>query len=215
MIRPNKAGTHLIFSPPEKSQEEVLEFELVYAHICPKCNNLVQALFMTDERIEPKPWEEIMTKQLDAQGHFKRIIPGRHDRFRSRYTVHTIGRGAHVSAELIRFAEHFELKEPADGGTVCNFVTISSSIPEYRVYDMLLAQRMDPSKYNIEDKHWDHIKDKLEKSYSGTDQYVFVPAEGKGPEAVMMSRNAYNWYMNEAVGKYAKPWTPPVQQHNW
>src|SRR5271168_5489588 len=131
MIRTNKAGTHLIFSPPEKSQEEVLEFELVYAHICPKCNNLVQALFMTDERIEPKPWEEIMTKQLDAQGHFKRIIPGRHDRFRSRYSVHTIGRGSTVSAELIRFAEHFDLKEPSDGIAVCNFVTISSTIPEY------------------------------------------------------------------------------------
>src|SRR5208282_4715534 len=132
MIRPSKDGKKLWFLPPEKSTEQELEFDLVYAHTCPKCNNLVQALFMTDKRIEPKPWEEIMTKQLDAQGHFKRIIPGRHDRFRSRYDVQVIGRGSHVSAELIRFTEHFERKEDPNNTPICNFVTISSTIPEYR-----------------------------------------------------------------------------------
>src|SRR3974390_680435 len=103
MIRPSKDGSLLYFVPPEKSQEQELEFPLVYAHICPKCNNLVQALFMTSKRIDPKPWEEIMTKTLDKDGHFKRIIPGRNIRFRSRYTIQTLGRGPHVSAELIRF----------------------------------------------------------------------------------------------------------------
>src|SRR5208282_5508745 len=164
---------------------------------------------------DPKPWEEIMTKMLDAQGHFKRIIPGRQDRFRSRYSVQTVGRGTSVSAELIRFTEHFDRKEPPDGSSVCGFLTISSVIPEYRIYDMLLAQGMDPAKYKIEDKHWDSVKDKLMKVYAGVDQYAFVPAVGNGPESVMMSRTAYNWYMNEAVGKYCKPYEPPVAQPNW
>ena len=156
-----------------------------------------------------------MTKLLDVQGHFKRIIPGRQDRFRSRYNVQTIGRGASVSAELIRFTEHFDRKEPADGSAICSFVAISSVIPEYRIYDMLLAQGMDPAKYKIEDQHWEHVKDKLLKAYSGVDQYAFVPAVGNGPELVVMSRTCYNWYMNEAVGKYCKPYAPPVVQPNW
>jgi hypothetical protein len=215
MIKPSKDGTKLWFLPPEKSNEQELEFPLVYAHVCPKCNNLVQALFMTDKKIDPKPWEEIFTKILDAQGHFKRIIPGRHDRFRSRYTVHTIGRGSSVSAELIRFTEHFDRREDPNNQPVCGFVTISSVIPEYRVYDILLVQNMDPARYNIKDEHWEAIKEKLLHSYSGVDQYSFVPAIGNGPECVMMSRTAYNWYMNEAVGKYFKPYTPPVQQHTW
>jgi hypothetical protein len=215
MIRPSKDGTKLWFLPPEKSMEQELEFDLVYTHTCPKCLNLVQALFMTDKKIDPKPWEEIMTKQLDAQGHFKRIIPGRQDRFRSRYNVHVIGRGSSVSAELIRFTEHFDRKEPADGTAICNFMAVSSVIPEYRVYDMLLAQGLNPAQYKIEDKYWEDIKEKLLHSYAGTDQYAFVDAVGKGPECVLMSRTAYNWYMNEAVGKYAKPYAPPVQQNNW
>lgn len=215
MIKPSKDGTKLWFIPVEKTNEQEMEFDLIYAHVCPKCNNLVQALFKTDKRIDPKPWEEIMTKVLDKDGHFKRIIPGRQDRFRSRYSIQTIGRGASVSAELIRFTEHFDRKEPPDGSAVCGFVAITSVIPEFRVYDMLLAQNMNPAQYKIEDKHWDSIKDKLTHSYAGTDQYVFTPAIGDGPEAVLMSRNAYNWYMNEAVGKYCKPYQPPVVAPNW
>ena len=48
MIKPSKEGDKLWFIPPEKSQEQEIEFPLVYAHTCPKCGNLVQALFLTD-----------------------------------------------------------------------------------------------------------------------------------------------------------------------
>jgi hypothetical protein len=154
VIKPSKDSKLLWFIPPEKSKEQELEFPLVYAHTCPKCNNLVQALFMTNKRIEPKPWEEIFTKILDSNGKYKRIIPGRHERHRSRYTVTPIGRGSSISAELIRFTEHFERKEDVNNQPVCNFVAISSVIPEYRVYDMLLAQLMDPSRYSIKDSDY-------------------------------------------------------------
>ena len=215
MIKPSKDGKMLWFIPPDKSHEQEMEFPLVYAHVCPKCNNLVQALFMTDRRIDPKPWEEIFTKVLDKDGHYKRIIPGRQDRFRSRYEVHTIGRGNLVSAELIRFAEHFERREDPNNQPVCGFLAVSSTIPEYRINDMLLAQNMNPSNYILKDEYWPAIKDKLLKSYSGDQQYAFVPAVGKGPEVVIMSRNCYNWYMNEAIGSYFKPYQAPVQEHTW
>lgn len=211
MIKPSKDGTKLWLLPPEKSGEQELEFPLVYAHTCPKCNNLVQALFMTDKRLDPKPWEEIYTKQLDKDNKFKRIIPGRSDRFRSRYTVQTLGRGATVSAELIRFAEHFERKEDVINAPICNFVAISSVIPEYRVYDLLLALYMNPSQYKVEDKDYEGIKERLLTKYSGPDQYCFVPAVGNGPECAFISRTAYGWFMNEAVAKFFKPYVPPVQ----
>ena len=215
MIRPSKDGTKLWFIPPEKSGEQELEFPLVYAHVCPKCNNLVQALFLIEQRVEPKPWEEIFTKTLDAQGHYKRIIPGRHERFRSRYAVNTIGRGNSVSAELIRFGEHFERKEDPNAQPICNFVAVSSVIPEYRVYDILLATGLDPSKYNVEDSDYEGIKKQLLGKYGCTDQYVFQEAIGNGPECVFISRTAYQWFLQEVVGKFFKPYQPPVPLQHW
>lgn len=211
MIKPSKDETKLWFLPPEKSHEQEMEFPLVYAHTCPKCNNLVQAVFMTDKKIDPKPWEEIFTKTLDSLGKFKRIIPGRNDRFRSRYEVTTLGRGNHVSAELIRFTEHFDNKEDVNTQSICNFIAVSSVIPEYRVYDMLLAQFMDPAQYVVKDQDYEAVKTYLrDKYHSGPDQYAFVPAAGKGPECVYVSRTAYQWFLAEAVGKYFKPYQPPV-----
>lgn len=211
MIKPNKEGDKLWFLPPEKSHEQELEFPLVYAHTCPKCMNMIQAVFMTDKRIDPKPWEEIMTKVLDKDGKYKRIIPGRSDRFRSRYIVETIGRAGHVSAELIRFAEHFDRKEDPNATPICNYTAISSSIPEYRVYDILLAQLLNPAQYSLKDSDYDGIKEKLLKNYSGPDQYAFVPSVGLGPEVVLVSRSVYQWFTTEAVGKFFKPYQPPVK----
>ena len=211
MIKPSKDGTKLWFIPPEKSSESEMEFHLVYAHVCPKCQNLVQALFLTDKRIDPKPWEEILTHQLDKDGKYKRIIPGRNDRWKSRYIIQTIGRGSSVNAELIRFNEHFDRREDVINGNICNFMAISSTIPEYRVYDMLLALGKNPIQYAIKDEHYEGIKHSLLNKYAGKDQYSFVPAVGNGPELVLISRTAYGWFMDEACIKYYKPYQPPVQ----
>lgn len=216
MIRPSKDGKKLYFVPPDKSHEQEWEAELVYAHICPKCNNLVQAVFMTDKRIDPKPWEEIFTKVLDGEGKYKRIIPGRQERFRSRYSVVPIGRGSSVSAELIRFTEHFDRKEDVINTPICNFVAISSEIPEYRVYDMLLAAYMDPSRYNLKDENYETVKEQLLNKYQGSDQYSFADAIGpkgsaSGPECVFMSRTSYQWFLQEVCGKYMKAYQMPIQ----
>jgi hypothetical protein len=215
MIRPSKDGSKLYFVPPDKSKEQELEFDLVYAHICPKCNNLVQALFMTNKRIDPKPWEEIFTKQLDSEGKYKRIIPGRHERFRSRYSIATLGRGSSVSAELIRFTEHFDRKEDVINTPICNFVAISSVIPEYRVYDILVNAMMDPLKFSVKDSDYEGIKHALLTQYTGPDQYAFEDAIGKGPECVFMSRTAYQWYLQQAMGKFMKAYQNPVQSTPW
>jgi hypothetical protein len=210
MIKPSKDGTKLWFLPSEKSTEQEMEFDLVYAHVCPKCNNLIQALFMTDKRIDPKPWEEIFTRSLDEKGQYKRIIPGRQDRFRSRYSVTTLGRGATVSAELIRFTEHFDRGASPNDLPICNYAAISTTIPEYRVYDMLLAALMDPASYTLKDGDYEHVKYKIQHGYAGSDQYVFVPAVGKGHEVVLVSRTPYRWFIQDAVAKFYKPYVAPV-----
>lgn len=215
MIRPSKDGQLLWFIPPDKSNVPEAEFPLVYAHTCPKCNNLVQAVFMTDKRINPKPWEEIFTRVLDTNGKFKRIIPGRSERSRSRYSVTTLGRGSLTSAQLIRYTEHFDRREDVVNTPVCNFVAVSSVIPEYRVYDMMLTLFMDPSKFSIKDSDYPSIKEELLSKYSGAEQYAFVDAIGKGPECVFISRTAYQWFMQEVTNKFAKPYQSPVKAFNW
>src|SRR5208282_623921 len=215
MIKPSKDGTKLWFIPPDKSAEHEMEFDLIYAHQCPKCNNLIQALFMTNKRIEPKPWEEIYTRMLDDKGHFKRIIPGRQDRFKSRYEVTTLGRGATVSAELIRFAEHFDRRYNPMDQPICNYTAVSTTIPEYRIYDILLLAMLDPASYNIKDTDYEAIKYKMEHGYAGHDQCIFVPAVGKGHEVVLVSKTPYRWFFQEPVSKYSKPYQLPVTQVTW
>lgn len=212
MLRFSPDGSELWFIPPEKTQEQELSFPLVYGHYCPKCNNLVQALFMTDKRIDPKPWEEIMTKQLDKDGHFKRIIPGRHERFRSRYSITTIGRGNVISAELIRLADHFEMKEDVSMTPVCNFLAINSAIPEYRLNDLILAHGLNPSQWLVQDKDYEEIKYKLVSGYPGSDIYAFVPATGTGPELAIVSRSNQQWVLNMALGNHLKPYKSPIPQ---
>lgn len=211
MIKPSKDGTKLWFIPPEKSKEQELEFDLVFATTCPKCNNLVQAVFLTNKRIDPRPWEEIFTKVLDSTGKYKRIIPGRHERHKSRYSVETIGRGSTVSAQVIKFTEHFERREDVVNSPICNFVAISSVIPEFRVYDMLLAQLMNPAQYSVKDSDYPGIKTQLLNKYSGADQYAFVDAIGAGPECVFVSRTAYQWFLQEVINKFFKPYQSPVK----
>jgi hypothetical protein len=210
MIKPSKDGNFLWFIPPEGSTIGEAEYPLVYANTCPKCNNLIQAVFMTNKKVDPKPWEEIFTQVLDANGKYKRIIPGRSKRSRSRYSVTTLGRGSIISAQLIRYTDHFDRKEDVNNTPICKFVALSSVIPEYRIYDMLLTHFLDPSKYDIKDSDYDSIKDRLLTNYSGTDQYAFVEAIGKGPECVLVSRTAYQWFMQEVTNKYAKPYQPSV-----
>jgi hypothetical protein len=218
MIRPSKDGKMLWFIPPDKSHEQEMEFPLVYATTCPKCNNLVQAVFLTNKKIDPRPWEEIFTKVLDGDGKYKRIIPGRHAKHRSRYSVTTLGRGSTISAQMIRYTEHFEKRDDPINTPVCNFVAISSMIPEYRVYDMLLAAFMNPLNYVVKDKDWPEIKERMEKKYSSYDQHAFADAVGpagaqSGPECIFVSRTAYQWFFQEVTMKYMKPYQPPVPKH--
>lgn len=210
MIKPSKDGKMLWLIPPEGSKEQELEFPLIYSHTCPKCGNLVQALFMTDKRIEPRPWEEIITKVLDAGNKYKRIIPGRHKNFRSRYSVTTLGRGSSISAELIRFAEHFERRDNVVDSPICDYVAISSTIPEYKIYDMLLACFINPLRYKVVDKDYPDIKAKLSNKYGGYNQYAFQDAVGNGPECIFISRTAYVWFLQDVMAKYYVPYPNPV-----
>jgi hypothetical protein len=114
---------------------------------------------------------------------------------------------------MIRFTEHFDRKEDVNNLPICNFVAISSVIPEYRVYDMLLACLMDPSKYTVQDKDWAWIKSQMENKYTGSNQYAFADAVGTGPECAFISRTAYQWFLQEVLGKFLKPYQPPVQKH--
>lgn len=212
MIRPSKDESKLWFIPPEKSGEQELEFDLVYAHVCPKCNNLVQALFLTDKFVDPKPWEEIMTKILDKSGHYKRIIPGRSDRFNSRYRSTPIGRGTAVSAQLIQFTEHFNPKVDLDNQPICEYVAISSGIPEFRIHDILLALAppLNPANYIVKDKDYESIRHTLSTGQLTQDWYIFTPAKGNGPEIIFALRKAHQWGLNNALGKFFKPLDLPA-----
>ena len=210
MLRLSKDGTQLLFLPPEKTQEQELAFPLVYGYNCPKCNNLIEALFITDKKINPKPWEEILTKIQDKDGKFKRIIPGRNDRWHSRYEVKTIGRGSTISAELIRFTEHFEIKEDPQRTPLCGHVVVSSVIPEFRLHDLMIAHGISPAQYKVKDSDYDTIKSKMSIGYPQENLYTFLPAVGKGPEIILADRSMQQWILNMALQPYAKPYEPPI-----
>lgn len=215
MIRPSKDGTKLYFVPPEKSGEQELEFDNIYSHICPKCNNLVSALFVTDKVVDPRPWEEILTHTLNKDGKYNRIIPGRNARYKSRYKVIPIGRKPSISAQMIQFSEHLTASSDPDSPEICEYLTILSEIPEFRVNDILLSLNppLDPKNYDIKDTDYNDIRSALGEGLllgkgMSLDWYLFSPAIGKGPEAVHMLRKAQQWGVNLTIGKYFKSMNP-------
>lgn len=205
MIKPSKDGKLLYFIPPEKSSEQELEFDLIQAYSCPKCNNLVQAIFHTDKLIDTKPWEEILTNQLEPDGiHFRRIIPGRSERFKSRYSNTILAPRNKIQAQMIKFTEHFDSRIHEGVNPLCNYVALTSLIPEYKLYDLMLLHNMDAKAYTINDSHYDIIKEGIMKSYNAADNYIIVPAIGNGPEAFFVNRQAQQWILNMTVQKFIK-----------
>ena len=72
---------------------------------------------------------------------------------------------------------------------------------------------INPSHYTVKDENYPAIKERIINRYSGTDQYAFEEAVGKGPECVFVSRTAYQWFLQETMNKYQKAYQSPVGYH--
>lgn len=204
MIRVSKDQKKLWFLPVEGTKECEKEFDLINAVTCPKCNNLIQALFITDTYIDPKPWEEIFTNQLDKDNKYKRLVPGKNHRYKSRYKVSIIGNGPLVSAEQIKLDLHFDPTYAKTDTVVCNFVATYSHVPEYRIQDVMLSleNKLNPQQYKFGDKDYATIKKEISNTFYGVEQYFFIPSVGDGPEVLIVERDAQQWVLNIALQKY-------------
>jgi len=66
--KPGDLNSHVRFTPRPgfKKTHKVIERELVYGHYCPRCTNVVQALFLTDE-LPKTATSKVAKRELRAQ----------------------------------------------------------------------------------------------------------------------------------------------------
>jgi hypothetical protein len=92
--KPGDLNGQIRFTPRPgfKKAHKTLERELVYGHYCPRCMNVVQALFFTDEPVDLWPYEETnvmsTSKSEEKIGTILKIVPNRESK--AGYTNYTV-----------------------------------------------------------------------------------------------------------------------------
>ena len=80
-ILPRGGAPVIMLTPRQgfKRTHQALEFPMVYGHRCPTCSNVIQAVFLTDQKVDLFPYEQtsILTQSKDEekQGEVRAILP--------------------------------------------------------------------------------------------------------------------------------------------
>lgn len=65
--------------PGFKRTHKEQEFELIYGHKCPTCSNVIQAVFLTDKKIDLFAYEQTsimsQSKDVEKQGDVAKVLP--------------------------------------------------------------------------------------------------------------------------------------------
>lgn len=86
MISISQSTPHKIIFSPRKGFSSIvpqLEFPVIYAHVCPTCNNVIQALYKTPKPIDLWPYEEtaVLSRGQKNAGELLKIVPGTKDSY--------------------------------------------------------------------------------------------------------------------------------------
>ena len=185
-----------------KIQLPELEFPLIYGHVCPRCENVIQAAFITDKPVDPRGYEEFFTTLRDKQGNIKVVRTGVHPRFKSKYETTLVQRGNKISAQMIRLGEHFD-KNPEIEGLLCHYTSYFSFRPDMALQQVLLNNGMNPSAYSFTAEDVEEIAVSLASSQYVKDEYLRVKdVAGSAPDAWIVKRGAYSWMLSPTLRPY-------------
>lgn len=190
-----------------KIQLPTIRCKLIMAHYCPICKNLIQAAFLTDKEVDPRPYEELNTVFKDSNGKLKVIRTGANSRFKSKYETTLVKRGDAISAQLIRLKEHFEVPD-GEGASICNYRAFFSFRPDVAFQYVLLNasnHNLDPSHYNITPKVLDYVEKECDEDNYTRGDYRRIYDIVDGKSTIWLVRHgAYDWVLGRALAKSYK-----------
>ena len=223
--KPGDLNCQIRFTPRPgfKKTHKVIERELVYGHYCPRCMNVVQALFLTDEPVDLWPYEEThvmsTSKSEEKAGTILKVVPnGESKAGYTNYTV-TALRGAGERGQHLVLKNHVlkyhgieQAKHTSDryfepGERTCEYAGVFALREDLLICDVCHFMRM--SVADIEHYSLPSVDGflKLAVDYD----FRSLPAYGNAPPVVVFPRdkltNTRNcgWQMRTILQPFVKP----------
>ena len=209
--------------PGFKKTHKVIERELVYGHYCPRCMNVVQALFLTDEPVDLWPYEEThvisLSKDEAKNGSILKVVPnGESKPGYMNYTVTPLRgageRGQHLVLKnhVLKYHGIDQQKHTTDryfepGERTCEYAGAFALREDLLIRDVCHFMRLDVAA--IEAYHLPSVEDFLK----GAVAYDFrsLPAYGSAPPVVVFPRDKLTnnrncgWQMRIILQPFVKP----------
>ena len=162
MISIDKKKNTIEFSPRAGfvRKAKPVSAKIEFAHICPSCNNVIQALFHTDSEVDLWPYEETRKMSIDKNGkkpiELVGVIPSKDDiigktHYNVYYDAKTKSQKIVLKNHVLRF-ETIDLKNTAEnvdwepGGKVCELAGLFSLREDLLIRDYVLFSRINESK---------------------------------------------------------------------
>lgn len=215
-VQPNGdvlGGYELVLTPRERfKSKKALNIPVLYAHSCPVCGNLIQAVFMTKTLIDTYPFEEVSVLDTEdtsgnpvwgeTRGQVKEILPN--DKHKRRISCYNVVYDATLGYQKIVLKNHIlkmkagvqighhtgeNLKEP--GVKPCFYMGLTSFKEDVLVRDFLFFShfKMDKVK-GIKLPTLDFIAPPTTGSES---IHMRVPTYGRGPQVVLVRKHDLMW----------------------
>ena len=184
--------------------------DLLFAHVCPSCNNVMQAFFKTDQEVKLWPYEETHQMSIDRDGikapEFRHSVPTPKDpQDKSQYNVYYDQKNG---AQKIVLKNHvlkystIDLKnigENADwepGGKMCELAGLFSLREDLLLRDYVLFSRINERKlWSYDAKNVSDVRFQAKKRVCGFP----VEAIGDAPPVILIRYNILNRGWENAV----------------
>jgi len=225
---PGDKNCKITFSPRPgfKQSHRTFQRELVYGHYCPRCMNVVQALFLTDEPVDLWPYEatNVMSigKSDEKVGTILKIVPNVESKLGySNYTSTFLRSGGEPGQHIVlknhvlKYHGVEKEKSSADryfepGERPCADYTGAFALREdLLVRDVCLFMRIDPTV--LAQHNLPSVEEFLNRAVS--QDFRSLPAYGVAPPVILFPRErmtGYNqnyewWQIREILKPFKKP----------
>jgi hypothetical protein len=187
--------------------------KLEFAHICPTCNNVIQALFHTKEEVKLWPYEEtrMMTFDKDEKKpiEFKQLVPGKDDpdtktQYNVFYDSKTNCQKIVLKNHILRF-DTVDLKSTDNnidwepGGKMCELAGLFSLREDLLMRDYVLFSRINEARL------WDFpVKSMSDVHFTQRFRINGFPIEaiGDAPPVILIRYTNVNRGWEHAVTEY-------------
>jgi hypothetical protein len=223
--RPGDLNCSIRFTPRPgfKKTQKTLERELVYGHYCPLCQNVVQALFLTDEPVNLWPYEETnvmsTSKSEEKIGTILKIVPNLESK--AGYTNYTVTslRGGRQSGQHIVLKNHVlkyhgieQEKHTPDryfepGERPCEYAGAFALREDLLIRDVCYFMRLNVAAieaYNLPSVE-DFLKGAVEHGFRSLPAYGSAPPVMLIPRERMTSARGDGWRMRNILQPFVKP----------